>query len=175
VGMRYLPFTTPEIDMFGWHHDMEEKRFKIMILLSDVGENDQHMSYTLGSHRLFHPVEMFLRNECSQAYCSKHMRNIEIFRATGKAGDIFLFDSNGSHRANRRETAPIRDVFLVEYTGDCSEIWGGDIDAEVCRQSCTTGVNPFELMLNVPKKWELPITRSAPSWIDKLANVESWT
>lgn len=37
VGMRYLPAPSIERDMFRWHHDMEEQRLKVMVLLTDVG------------------------------------------------------------------------------------------------------------------------------------------
>jgi hypothetical protein len=175
VAMRYLPNRDTRNDMFGWHHDMDEKRFKVMVLLSDVGASDQHMSYVLGSQKLFHPYRMFFRNECSLDYCRKHMGAIEIYDATGKAGDVFIFDSNGAHRGNRRESGNIRDVFLVEFTADKSEVWGADIDPTVLAELSFSGVNPFERLLAVEhKKWEAPSTRSAPAWVENLPHVERW-
>ena len=38
--MRYLPSAPTQNDMFGWHHDMEEKRFKVMILRKDDEEKE---------------------------------------------------------------------------------------------------------------------------------------
>lgn len=174
IGMRYLPSASSGKDMFGWHHDMEEKRLKVMILLSDVGESEQHMSYVLGSHKLFHPYRMFLRNPCPLEYVKSKLSELRMFSAVGEAGDVFLFDSNGAHRGNRNQNASTRDVFIVEYSGDPSEIWGGDVNTQLLDSLKLDGVNPFSRMLNARKKWELPYTRRGPSWIINLPHVERW-
>jgi hypothetical protein len=173
VGMRYLPVATPDHDMFGWHHDMEERRFKVMVLLSDVSESDQHMSYVIGSHQLYHPYTMFFDNVCSLEYCRRHLEKIEIYDAVGLAGDVFVFDSNGAHRGNRRPTARVRDVFLVEFTGDRSDVWGGDVDPRLL-ETIGTEDNPFERMVTAEKKWNRPTTRQAPTWVENLPHVERW-
>jgi hypothetical protein len=174
IAMRYLPSRSTTNDMFGWHHDMEERRFKMMILLTDVDAGGQHMSYVLGSHKLFHPYEMFFKNECSLKYCRKHLPEINIYDAIGKAGDIFLFDSNGAHRGNRREATGVRDVFIVEYSADRSELWGGDIDQSLFDDMALRAPNPFARMMAVEKKWNLPVTRQAPTWIENLPHVDRW-
>ena len=174
LAMRYLPCTVPDRDMFGWHHDMEEKRCKVMVLLTDVGEHDQAMSYVLGSHKLFHPYIMFMCNPCTLEYCRKHMSDVTVYDAHGSAGDVFLFDTNGAHRGNRRERAATRDVFLVEYSADRSNVWGGDVDASVLRGLPAEAVQPFEPMLAAPKRWTLPLTRGAPNWVITLPQIETW-
>ena len=131
VAMRYLPSESKDHHMFGWHHDLEDQRFKMMVLLTDVGESDQPMSYVVASHKLFHPYSMFSTNQCSLDYCREHLGEVEIYSTIGKAGDVFFFDSNGAHRGNRRLGASIRDAFFVEYTTDKSDIWGGDIRREI--------------------------------------------
>ncbi len=174
VAMRYLPSESTDNDMFGWHHDMEDMRLKVMILLTDVGEHDQYMSYVVGSHKIFHPLVMFLKNKCSLEYCRKQLGQIEIDHTIGRAGDVFLFDSNGAHRGNRRPQANIRDAFFVEYTADKSDIWGGDVPRDVFDDLPLRGANPFERMMAVEKKWNLPVTRKAPTWIENLPRVEAW-
>ncbi|HYD49671.1 MAG TPA: phytanoyl-CoA dioxygenase family protein [Terriglobales bacterium] len=174
VAMRYLPSAPTDHDMFGWHHDIEDQRLKIMILLTDVGEQDQAMTYVLGSHRLLHPYEMFFRNTCSLEYCRAHLPSLEIFRTTGTAGDVFLFDSNGAHRGNRREAGEVRDVFMVEYASDRCDLWGGDISTAAFDGLRLDAGNPFEPMMSVPKKWNGAHTRSYPAWIEQLPLVESW-
>ena len=175
-AMRYLPTPARSNDMFGWHHDMEDKRFKIQVLLTDVGEDGdgQNMSYVLGSHKLFHPHAMYFNNATTLGYCREHMGELKIFDAVGTAGDIFIFDSNGVHRGNRRESAGIRDVFMVEYTGDTSFIWGGDVNAAVVEEIRPAGPGPFELLLRAPKLWDQPRLRELPVWLENLPHVERW-
>lgn len=174
LAMRYLPNQATSNDMFGWHHDMEEKRFKVMILLSDVGPEDQHMSYLLGSHRLFHPYKMFFRNPCGLDYCRPHLAELSIFDAVGRAGDIFVFDSNGAHRGNRRPTGGVRDVFLFELSADKSNVWGGDIDRALLADLSRRGSHPFGPMLAAQKKWAQPVTRAHPTWVENLPHVRRW-
>jgi len=174
VAMRYLPADGIERDMFGWHHDIEEQRCKMMILLTDVAETDQFMSYIAGSHKLYHPYEMFHENTCSPDYCQQHLGVIEILKTTGKAGDIFLFDSNGAHRGNRSSKAAVRDAFFIEYTVDKSGTWGGDIDPQVFEGIALNGPNPFERMLTSEKRWTQSLTRLETDWVLNLPRVESW-
>lgn len=173
-AMRYLPTGSSDEHMFGWHHDMEDKRLKVMILLTDIGAHDQYMSYVLGSHKLFHPITMFIKNKCSLAYCREHLGEVEIYDTIGQAGDVFLFDSNGAHRGNRRLDASVRDTFFVEYTADRSDIWGGDISQDVFDDIPLHTANPFEWMMAVEKKWNMPVTRKAPTWLENLSRVETW-
>jgi hypothetical protein len=175
-AMRYLPLPTVDNDMFGWHHDMEDKRFKIQVLLTDVpdGGRGQNMSYVLGSHRPFHPYAMFTGNACTLDYCREQVGSAEVFECTGKAGDVFIFDSNGAHRGNRRDTAPVRDVFMVEYTADESYIWGGDIDPAVLARQPAEGRAALELMTRATPAWDKPIVRTLPMWAELLPNVASW-
>lgn len=173
-AMRYLPSPTTSHDMFGWHHDMEEKRFKIMLLLTGVGGGGQHMSFIVGSHKLFHPYRMFLSNSCSREYCQAQMGAIEVFDAVGEAGDVFIFDSNGAHRGNRRESADVRDVFMVEYTADGSHIWGGDVEPRIFDGMRLAGPNPFVRLMSAKKIWEQPMTRRLPTWVGNLPHIERW-
>lgn len=174
VAMRYLPNQATDNDMFGWHHDMEERRLKVMILLTDVGENDQLMSYIRGSHQIYHPLAMFLQNPCGLEYCKRHLGQLDVFRTMGKAGDAFLFDSNGAHRGNRRPDAAVRDAFFIEYTTDKSDIWGGDVSHQVFQEIPLRGHNPFERLMATQPKWARPPSRNLPTWVTNLPNVETW-
>lgn len=172
--MRYLPCQHLSNDMFGWHHDMEEKRFKIMVLLTDVPVGGQHMSYVLGSHRARHPHSMFFRNACPLEYCASYLPEIRIFDAIGRAGDVFVFDSNGAHRGNRRPEGPLREVFMLEYTADSSHIWGGDLPAEFAASLPTEADHPFRRFMQAEKAWEKPARRKSPSWVENLPNIRRW-
>jgi len=173
-AMRYLPSPATSNDMFGWHHDLEEQRFKVMLLLTGVGGDGQHMSYVRGSHRLFHPYRMFRENACGLDYVRARLPAVEIFDAMGEAGDAFLFDSNGAHRGNRREGAAVRDVLTVEYSADRSHIWGGNLDPRALDGIGRSGAAAFERFLHAPKPWDRPMTRSRPTWVEHLPHVERW-
>jgi hypothetical protein len=174
LGMRYLAGTVPETNMFGWHHDMDEKRCKVMVLLTDVGPDDQCMSYVVGSHTLFHPYDMFLSNPCPLDYLRASMPDLTIYDAHGSAGDVFLFDTNGAHRGNRRDPAPTRDVFLIEYSADLSNVWGGDVDADVLGTLPGGASRVFEPLLGATKRWTKPLTRRVPHWVSTLPEIGSW-
>ena len=174
IAMRYLPDREKTHDMFGWHHDMEDQRLKMMILLTDVGPDDQYMSYVLGSNRLFHPFEMFLKNPCSLEYCSNQLGEIEIFNTQGRAGDVFVFDSNGAHRGNRRPDAALRDACFVEFSGDRSDVWGGDLPEGALEGLEWPDHDPFEAFIETEKKWDKATARQMPTWVENLPHIDSW-
>lgn len=175
VGMRYFPAEGIEREMYAWHHDIEEQRVKMMILLTDVGEHDQYMGYIAGSHKLYHPYDMFHENTCTPDYCREHLGELEILKTIGQAGDVFLFDSNGAHRGNRFGDAAVRDAFFIEYTVDKTGTWGGDIKPEWFEGIDFNGrPNPFERMLAATKKWDRPMTRKETDWVLNLPHVETW-
>ena len=173
VAMRYHASKKTDNDMFGWHHDMEDKRFKMMILLTDISEDEQCMSYLLGSHKLFHPYNMFFSNPCSIDYCRPQLDKIEVYKTIGHAGDIFIFDTNGAHRGNRNHQAGIRDAYFIEYDPDLCNVWGGDVPSSFTNLEGPHD-NPFERMANKTKKWEIPFRRANPDWIENLPYVERW-
>ena len=85
-----------------------------------------------------------------------------------------VFDSNGMHKGNRHP-GRARDVMLIEYSADKSNIWGGDIGADFFRRHPVRGHNPFDRFLAVRKKrWETQQTRTTTDWAESLQLVESW-
>ncbi len=172
VAMRYLAGTVAERDMFIWHHDVEDRRLKVMILLSDVAPGDQHLSYVCGSQRLFHPYAMFQANPCGVDYCRERLGELEIYDAVGNAGDVFLFDSNGAHRGNRRAGGRVRDVFLVELNASPANLWGGDVDARLLDE-LRPDPDLFARFLTAEKKWTAP-NLDESSWIAALPILNSW-
>jgi ectoine hydroxylase-related dioxygenase (phytanoyl-CoA dioxygenase family) len=175
LAMRYLPCESKSHDMFRYHHDLVDRRLKLMVLLTDVGEGDQDMSYVMGSQTLFHPYEMFQSNVCPLEYCEWRLGRLEIFRTLGAAGDVFLFDSNGAHMGNRRPTGRTRDAFFVEFSAARTPQFGGDIPPEVFDTNPLTASHPLYVMAHSPKRWEQPITRgSRPTWIVDLPQPSTW-
>jgi len=180
--LKTLQFKPFKADQFKWHHDLEDKQFKVMILLTNVGRRDQHMRYAVGTHMLFHPYERFQQNGLEELYCKQAtgMRRLEIVNTTGKAGDAFAFDTNGMH-AGKRSFGKVRDAFFLGFTANKQNVWGADVSEEAKRivlekDWSYIGNNPFERMLSAPKKWEIPenLQRTSPTWITRLYQPETW-
>lgn len=163
--MRYLPTPSSGKDMFRWHHDMNESNVKLMILLTDVGDRDQTMSYVAGSHLPYHPIEMFEDN----AYPERQLRrsNAPVLRTTGVAGDAFFFDANGAHRGDRRPDSRTRDAVFVEFTTDKTQVWGSTADL--------SGHRAFALMASTPPRWLDETKYRESTWIRTLRHPELWT
>jgi GT2 family glycosyltransferase len=178
VAMRYLPSAPLASQQFGWHHDMEDRQLKVMILLTDVGEDDQPMTYVRGSHDTFHPYSRFLTNQLEFDYVRTYLPEIEVVKLTGRAGDAFLFDSNGMHRGNRSR-GRIRDAFFVELTADrnMTNVWGSEIRRRRLEPAFLHAHHPLGPLLSVTPKWRRlePQQRKRPSWAESLENPESWT
>lgn len=174
--MRYLPQEPMDRNQFRWHHDMEDRQLKIMLLLSEVGEDDQFMSYIPGSHNAFHPYERFLKNALDFDYCESYLSEIKEFRTLGTAGDLFLFDSNGMHRGNRSEGRS-RDALFVEFTTDGNQdnIWGSSVTPESLQEypECRQLIPPF---LAVEPKWKRKgqKKRKLPTWAHSLEHPALW-
>ena len=97
-----------------------------MVLLTDVGEEDQYMTYAEGTHRLFHPYQRFVHSRVREDELVAYSGHAPIFKATGRAGDVILFDSNGLHSGNRTN-GHTRDIYLACYSTDPTCVWGMDI------------------------------------------------
>jgi ectoine hydroxylase-related dioxygenase (phytanoyl-CoA dioxygenase family) len=173
MAMRYLPGGRMGNDQFRWHHDMEDTRLKFMILLTDVGKHDQYMTYVRGSHKLFHSYERFLHNQLDLEYCHRHLSAVEILEATGKAGDMILFDSNGIHSANRSKGVQ-RDVFLLEFSADRYNVWGGDLPKDRPRPEPCAALDRFLAATPMWKRTRGRNRREATGWATSLDRPELW-
>lgn len=177
-GMRYLPRGEIRKQQFLWHHDMEDRQLKIMILLTEVGEQDQYMTYVRGSHEAFHPVERFETNALDFDYCRTYLDDIDVVKLTGEPGDMFLFDSNGMHRGNR-SNGRIRDAFFVEFTADRNQgnVWGTSAGKRSLPRECAEPGHPLSPMLSVQPKWERvrnqPV-RKTSTWLASLEDPSQW-
>jgi ectoine hydroxylase-related dioxygenase (phytanoyl-CoA dioxygenase family) len=175
LAMRYLPCASRSHDMFQYHHDLVDRRLKVMVLLTNVGEDDQYMSYVTGSQALFHPYAMFHSNVCPLEYCERRLGRLDVFRTLGAAGDVFLFDSNGAHMGNRRPTGRTRDAFFVEFSAARAPHFGGDIPAEVFDSGPPSASHPLYVMAHSPKRWQQPVTRGgSPTWVVDLPHPATW-
>jgi hypothetical protein len=114
IVSRYLP--NASVDGQGswqWHHDGWGPKLNAMFLFSDVGSEDQYMSYALGSHRRLrsHRSNLQSRSSAKQAI---EEANLGFFDCTGEKGTVFLFDSNGLH-SGRRSIKSSRDSLITSF------------------------------------------------------------
>lgn len=72
------------------------------------------------------------------------------------------------------EVEGVRDTFFVEYDTDASDIWGGDVQADVFDGLAFPNGNPFADLISAEKKWTRPVTRTHPAWIENLPRIETW-
>ena len=174
LGMRYLPKAPAANRQFAWHHDMDDRLFKVMLLLTRVTPDDQYMSYVKGTHTARRKYENFLSNKLHFDR-PEDEEKYDIVNCYGEPGDIFLFDPNGMHRGNRSK-GRIRDAIFIEYSVDenLGSIWGTGMP-ESEREKLKALKNPhLEYFLNVPPKWKLPITRSKPTWAHTVPMPQTW-
>ena len=176
VGSRHLPLDKTNFSSFQWHHDAWGKRINLMVLLSEVGEGDQYMTYAKGSHLIRHTYERYQNSRITEgiSYAESRLgREIAIFKATGKPGDVFLFDPNGLHSGNRTTGRP-RDTFIVNYTVDKSYIYGLDFKDNSLINLSREQFAPFSHLVERTKSQDLTFFPKYRSWIDSLPHPSAW-
>jgi hypothetical protein len=171
--MRYLTGGRMGNDMFRWHHDMEGRRLKLMVLMTEVSESDHTMSYVCRSHTIDHPLHRFRGNRLSLGYCSRHLGELEIVQTTGVPGDAYIFDSNGTHMGNRRENARSRDVFMLEYNSDPSNVYGGDIPSSSLQGLSDDALDALAVIRSCVPRWH-PERGGGLSWVRNLFQIDRW-
>lgn len=172
-AMRYLPGGRTGHNMFAWHHDLEGRRLKLMILLTEVSKQDHSMGYVVGSNNIDHPWTRYQTNSLSLDYCARRLGNCEIVETIGSPGDAFIFDSNGAHIGNRRSTARTRDVYMVEYNCDPSNVYGGDIPESALAMLDAKSIDALATFRACPRRWERTDI-AGTSWVHNLFRVEKW-
>lgn len=111
-GYRLLPWKQKIEDTeTRWHHDTKMKQIKVFVLLADLPETGQCFHYYPKSHK------QWRWNDEGAFYPESKLaglgRSIKCF---GKAGSVFIFDTNGIHRAGRLPEGPTRDFVVYTYT-----------------------------------------------------------
>ena len=116
-GRRLLPYA-PErpYGAFQYHHDTVGTQVKAMLLLTDVGSEDQRMTYIAGSHRrLWENYGRYEETRFSEEAAHRYLRpGEEPIEAIGPAGTMIVFDTNGLH-AGRRNRGAVRDTITTHY------------------------------------------------------------
>ncbi|MEO0492170.1 MAG: phytanoyl-CoA dioxygenase family protein [Actinomycetota bacterium] len=176
-GMRYLPKEGIDSHQYGWHHDMEDRYLKVMVLLSDVEDDGQYMSYIRGTQNATYPRDRFFKNVLTWDDIDHEPDAAPVTRTIGKAGDAFLFDPNGMHRGIRSLGAP-RDAIFIEFTadGNLGNVWGSKLGLTDPHLFGTTDVDPLHRFRNLEPKWERVKVnpRKHTTWIESLDDPDRW-
>jgi hypothetical protein len=147
---RIYPRENENYSSYQWHRDTHGRRVNVMILLTDVLNNEQRMSFLKKSHKKF-----LTKDECANKSritdAQADSMNLEIFECSGTAGTIFLFDANGVHRGNRNLSC-IRDVILFSY-GSGRYKWEFQISSKIKNNLTLTNDQKKFLENNVNVKW----------------------
>jgi hypothetical protein len=175
-GMRYLPKEQPDSHQFGWHHDIEDRMLKVMLLLTDVPMDDQYMTYVSGTQTAFHPYSCFLRNPLSFEQVGVDTEAVRTVDTIGRAGDMFLFDTNGMHRG-RRSLSAVHDAVFIEFTADGNHDNGRGSTLGVSTPWFGTNADdPLHIFRNLVPKWDRRADnpRTQTTWAESLPDPEAW-
>lgn len=161
--------------MFRWHHDMEGHRLKLMVLLTRVTEADHAMVYVRGSHRLKHGWTDFQSNAIDLDACRSRLGTIEVTRLIGEPGEAYLFDSHGVHMARRLPGGRTRDAFIVEYSGDSSNVFGAALDEQEINGLSPRAADLVRDLCAQEPRWLQPLAGGPPQWHRTLHTPRAWT
>lgn len=172
VALRIEPNPNTGFSSFQWHHDAWGKRINMMIILTEVGEGDQHMTYAKGSHRLRHSYDKYVNSRFSQEEFTERCSHQQVLNCYAKPGDIYIFDSNGIHSGNRTN-GRARDTFIIEYTRLAHAIWAHRIPPEFLRGFSEKQLEPLAWILRQDRS-KRPLAPPVNSWVDQLLSVNKW-
>ncbi len=172
VASRLDPSPNTGYGSFQWHHDAWGKRINMMIILTDVGEGDQHMTYAKGSHLLRHPYEKYVNSRFSRAEFAERCSDEQVLNCYAKPGDIYIFDSNGIHSGNR-SSGRTRDTFIIEYTRLAHTVWAHRIPPEFLQGFSKQHLEPLSWILRQDRS-KRPLAPQVNSWVGQLLRVDKW-
>jgi hypothetical protein len=173
VAFRIDPNPRTGFGSFQWHHDAWGKRINMMIVLTEVGEGDQHMTYAKGSHLLRHPYDKYVNSRYSREEFAARCGHLEVLNCYAKSGDIYIFDSNGLHSGNR-SAGRARDVFILEYTRLSNTIWAHNIPAEFLAGFDEQQLRPLQWILRQDRRAR-PLAPPVNSWVDNVLRPDRWS
>jgi hypothetical protein len=172
VALRIEPNAKTGYSSFQWHHDAWGKRINMMILLTEVGERDQYMTYAKGSHLLRHSYDKYVNSRFSPEEFAARCSGLDVRNCYARPGDIYIFDSNGIHSGNRT-SGRIRDVFIVEYTRLTQTVWAHRIPPEFLAGFSEEQVMRLQWILEQDRS-KRSLAPPVNSWVDQLPRVDKW-
>lgn len=147
---RIYPREPENYSSYQWHRDTLGKRINVMILISDVKEDQQRMSYLKKSHKKYLTKEE-CKNYSRISDKDADRMKLERFECSGLAGTVFIFDANGIHRGNRNLTIP-RDVIIFSY-GAGRYQWEFEVNKKIKEQLNITKYQAKFVENNLKIKW----------------------
>jgi hypothetical protein len=115
AATRLFPTPAHRDGSYQWHHDARSKQVNLMVLLSNVTERGQRMSYLRGSHhRYYGHYRGIVDTRFNKDIDGDPRLRDRIVEVVGGPGTIALFDSNGLHSGNRNDVEP-RDTLNINY------------------------------------------------------------
>lgn len=106
-SMRDYQASPPPSDIL---HSDGYRQVSLMLLLADLDENHIHMEYCLKSHLRQPPT--YRRERIDQG---KARESWDVLSVLGKAGDLFIFDTEGLHRGCYEPGFKGRQVFHQNF------------------------------------------------------------
>jgi hypothetical protein len=113
-AMRLFPSPAERKGSFQWHHDARGRQVHLMVLLSDVTENGQRMTYLRQSHGRYYSHHRGIAHTRFDKDLEAEDLTDKVVSVTGPAGTVALFDANGLHSGNRNEVER-RDTLTFCY------------------------------------------------------------
>jgi hypothetical protein len=173
IALRIDPHPQTGFGSFQWHHDAWGKRINMMIILTEVGASDQHMTYAKGSHALRHSYEKYANSRYSADEFAKHCSGMEVLACVAQPGDIYIFDSNGLHSGNR-SMGRVRDTFIIHYTRMWQAVWAHRIPPEFLTGFSEEELRPLAWM-RAQDRTRRPLAPPSNSWVDGLMRLSQWS
>ena len=135
IDMRRVPPTNMvDLEMNGysssnWHRDTRGRQLKMMVYLSNVGNEDNNFALLPSTHRgAFRRKGEYLESRVKDEQASS--MTLEPFEWYGQAGEAMLFDTNLVHRLRRKPSASTRDSITFYYNPGQS-CWALDFDKDI--------------------------------------------
>ncbi len=125
-----------------WHYDTVNQ-VTMHVLLTDVTNKQTRMLYAKNTHKKHHisltPYDYYYDDDYIKSTCNN------IIDLTGKAGDVYIFDSNGVHKMYAVKNS-LRRHLHVNYTP------GNDIKSFGLKDEMILNVSKIPSLTNIQKK-----------------------
>jgi hypothetical protein len=114
-AMRINPTPPKREYSFQWHHDARGRQIHVMVLLSDVSEQGQCMTYLRQSQSRYYTHFRGIANtQFDKDVAADPTAPGRITKLVGPAGTVGIFDANGLHSGNRNDKEK-RDALTFAY------------------------------------------------------------